>query len=219
MADSTRTDIRVRRTLKADWTEEETPLVFCPGTGATRPLSECSDCARNVGVERDAAGHWFLTCRNPSPTANAPAGPADRSWETTRVCEVMTGSPVCVHQDVELAEVVALVVEQGISGAPVVDDEGRPVGLVSQSNLLMEEYESHEEHGPNAGGRKTRVRDLMTSGCICVAETATLLEAVNLMAREGVHRLPVVSGSQRVVGVLSTLDVVRALAARTSAAP
>ena len=85
----------------------------------------------------------------------------------------------------------------GITGAPVLDAEGRAIGTVSLRDL--------------ASGRGGSASELMTAPAISVGEDALVAEAARRLADTGRHRLVVVDGSGRAVGVVSALDVVRGL--------
>jgi CBS domain-containing protein len=210
--------VRTRRTLGADWGEEEVSLVTCPLTGSSRSLDDCRECARNAGVTKDSTAHWFVVCRaEVYPATPTTEGIVD-SWEMLRVSDIMTGNPFCVHRDVGIAEIVALFVEQGISGAPVVDDAGRPIGLVSRADVLMDHYERAE--GEESTGLfegkpvSSKAGDIMTPRTSSISERANAMDAVRILAAQRIHRLPVVDDAGSVVGILSTLDVIRALASR-----
>jgi CBS domain-containing protein len=120
---------------------------------------------------------------------------------------------------------MALFIERGISGVPVVDAEGLPVGVVSKTDLVREQYENGESFAaeparvqdlgdgfhvePTARGT---VLDIMTPLAFTLHERSSLSRAAAMMALEGVHRVPVISDDRRVVGILSSLDVMRWLA-------
>jgi regulator of cell morphogenesis and NO signaling len=144
----------------------------------------------------------------------------------------MTGNVVCVREDMSIEALAALLIERGISGVPVVDAAGFPVGVVSKTDLVREHYADGEaaipeplqvkEHrgiefmlgasfGAAPAGRGT-VGDIMTPLAFTLYEHSPISQAAALMAFEGVHRVPVVSNDGRVIGVLSALDVMRWLA-------
>jgi CBS domain-containing protein len=110
----------------------------------------------------------------------------------------------CVTEDVSLSALARCLLDGGYSGAPVIDDEGTPVGVVSKTDLLR--------HGVTPGGR---VRDIMTSMSFTLHEDQSVSKASALMAYEGIHRLPVVDAAGRVVGLLSSLDILHWLACKT----
>jgi hypothetical protein len=115
-----------------------------------------------------------------------------------RVGEVMNRELFCLAPQDRAADALAGILALGISGAPVVDEAARPVGVVSIRDL--------------AGHREgDRVAEVMSSPATVVAAEASLEEAGRLLARTGFHRLPVVGDDGRAVGLVSALDVLRGL--------
>lgn len=155
------------------------------------------------------------------------AGPA----ESTPVSEAMTHQVVSVPPDLGVEALMALFLERGISGAPVVDPSGSVLGVVSKTDLLrdfVDRGDTLEMGSPevSSGGIRASldrgmhveqyedatVRDVMTPLAFTIPSSASIARASALMALEGVHRVPVVSESGKVVGILSALDVLRWLA-------
>jgi CBS-domain-containing membrane protein len=148
--------------------------------------------------------------------------------------EMMTPNPVSVSENATVREALALLIDKGFSAAPVIDMAGRPVGVLSQSDLLVHERESTDllkakpewyskaelktQQGEALGRGyqvekvdRTRVRDLMTPVVFCVApETLASKVVADLLALK-VHRLFVVDDNGVLVGVISTVDVLRHL--------
>jgi CBS domain-containing protein len=130
------------------------------------------------------------------------------------VDEVMTRQVVSVRPDTSAETLAALMLEHHISGLPVVDAAGRLVGMVSKTDLVRAQncvdtesisplpYGQHELSG-------TTVDDLMTPHVLAVTTSTPIAEAARRMVEAGVHRLPVVSRSGALRGVLSTSDIVR----------
>jgi len=141
----------------------------------------------------------------------------------------MTTNVVTVTPDVGVETLTSLFLERGFSGAPVIDDSGRAVGIVSKTDLLRESFEradgttEDEPASINRGGiemplgrgmhtqRGTGItaRDVMTPLAFTLPESASVARASALMAHEGVHRVPVVTEAGKVVGILSAMDVLR----------
>lgn len=86
----------------------------------------------------------------------------------------------------------------GLSGCPVLDDSGAPIGMVALSDLLG-------THGQDTLGEH------MSRPVVTVNENNTIEEAARLLGETGFHRLVVVDGDGHAVGMLSALDVVRGL--------
>ena len=109
--------------------------------------------------------------------------------------------------------VLRVLVEHRISGAPVVDAAGRPVGMVSITDLLREQYdelEDAEDELPLHPAR--RAEEIMTPSVFSIREDASVGDAAREMAKRHVHRVPVVTREGVVVGMVSALDVVRWMA-------
>jgi CBS-domain-containing membrane protein len=136
----------------------------------------------------------------PNAVTRSPGRPGDAT--RTQVTSIMTGDVVCVRSDLRLVELRELLIGEPFSGAPVVDDHGRAVGVISRTDLIQAECIAVDG----------TVADIMMSLAFTVRETATVAQAAALMAYEGIHRVPVVSAEGEVVGIVSSMDVVRWLA-------
>lgn len=111
------------------------------------------------------------------------------------VGNVMTRSPVSVPAGAPFASVAAILSRKRISAVPVVDRDGRLIGVVSRTDLV----------GGRDGAGVT-ARELMTTAMRTVPVTATLPAATRLLAGSGVRRLFVLERG-RLVGVLSRRDL------------
>lgn len=127
-----------------------------------------------------------------------------KAADLTPVSEIMSRGVVQVKPELGLDALEELMLSHAISGAPVVDDHGRPIGIVSKTDLL-------HGNGSSSGPRAT-VRDVMMRTAYCLAENEPITRAAGLMAYEGVHRVPIVDHGGAVVGVVSPLDIMRWLA-------
>lgn len=201
--------------------------VDCPHQGKEVPLAECSVCTRYRGITFDSSStDWVLRC-TPEDAALIPEALAKVEHETlpplmeeqadgggtfraamrTPVAAVMNQDVISVRETLLIDELLVLLREMGVSGTPVVDDEGKVIGVISKTDVLgLFETVSEDKR------RALVVRDLMTPIAFTVAEDTPIVLASALMAYEGVHRLPVVTGEGEVIGILSTLDVLHWLA-------
>jgi predicted transcriptional regulator len=94
---------------------------------------------------------------------------------------------------------------RGFTGAPVCDARGRLVGILSRSDLV----------DPERGGgdlRHRQVRDLMTPAIFTLHPSEPLLNAVRLMLREGIRRVVITDHQGKMVGIVTTTDVLQVLA-------
>ncbi len=131
-----------------------------------------------------------------------------------RVADVMTREVVTLSPDDSLKAAVEKLSSRGISGAPVVEN-GKVVGILSLSDILSFLGRRHLmdlEPEDLEKLRSARVREVMKKKVITVGDRDPVSEAVRLMTRHGVNRLPVVSGG-KLVGIIARADIVRYLSA------
>lgn len=138
-------------------------------------------------------------------------------WEPT-VESVMTRKVVTARADTPFKELVGLMNTHRVSGLPVVDRDGRPVGVVSEADTLVkQEHRGGRESKPWFGrGRRARWRkatgqdaaDLMTAPAVTIGADATVTAAARLLAEKNIRRLLVVDDEGRLVGIVSRRDVI-----------
>jgi CBS domain-containing protein len=152
----------------------------------------------------------------------------ERKGEQMTVARIMSRPAICAHPDMSLETVAAKLVNNRLSRLPVVDDQGRLVGIISKTDLLIEELAQADptEWRPEAdrawragaplaaqgiGLRKSQatLRELMKAAPVTVNETMTITHASKLMAEHHLHGVPVVGANGTVTGMLSVLDIVR----------
>lgn len=134
------------------------------------------------------------------------------------VSDVMTRTVVAVGLDARFKEMVAAVNQWQVTAVPVLEGEGRVVGIVSEADLLAKE-ELRDEDATMIGQRDrltdyakaggVTARDLMSSPAVTVPADATLPEAARLMAQHGIKRLPVVDGEGILKGIVSRADLLK----------
>jgi CBS domain-containing protein len=129
------------------------------------------------------------------------------------VNEVMTTDVVTVDGSTPYKEIAKTLTAHAISAAPVVDGDGRLIGVVSEADLLRELQSRRPESRSNQRARTrataATANDLMSSPPIVVSPTASVAAAARLMDAEGVKRLPVVDAGGSLIGVLSRRDLLR----------
>jgi len=147
----------------------------------------------------------------------------------------MKPNPVSIRRDAGIREALELLTDRGFGAAPVIDEAGRPIGVVSRTDILIHEREGvhyprfSEESGspydwcdwdtfPESEGfaievtDPTTVGDIMTPAIFTVALDTSAREVVRRMLELKVHHLFVSDGELALVGVISPLDVMRRLA-------
>ena len=141
--------------------------------------------------------------------------------------DIMTKDVLTVTPDTSLEKFAALLMNNQISGAPVVDEGGRLVGIMTENDLINQNKRLHiptvvsfldaaiylESSKKFADEVKrvtaTRVGDLCTRAVISISEDTPLTDIATVMAEKKVHLLPVVK-SGKVVGIVGKRDVVKA---------
>jgi CBS domain-containing protein len=148
------------------------------------------------------------------------------------VGEIMERDPVTAGPDDDVESVIRLLREHELPGVPVVDGDGRCIGIVTESDLVLRDQQADLHlpyHLDIMGGviwlesmkhfegrlRKafaSSVSEMMTSDPITVTPETEVSEAGRLISERGHNRLPVVEDG-RLVGVVTRLDVLEALTA------
>jgi CBS domain-containing protein len=137
-----------------------------------------------------------------------------------RVRDVMTREVVTINEDTPFKEITQLLADCRISAVPVLDPDGRVVGMVSEADLLRKE--EYPEGPPGARllegrhRRATRAKatgntavELMTAPPITVGPDASLPEAARLLHRHQIKRLPVLDPAGPLVGIVSRADLLK----------
>jgi CBS domain-containing protein len=146
--------------------------------------------------------------------------------------DVMTREVVVVPDDMSVNELAVTLMSSMISGAPVVDDSGALVGVVSATDIVrgdaLRASEVRESSGYYLRGWEDRmdeeelrafrvvesegllVRDIMTPLIFSVSEDATIGEMADVMIKGRIHRL-IVTRDDQVVGIVTTLDLLRSI--------
>ncbi|GAA2784567.1 CBS domain-containing protein [Kitasatospora paracochleata] len=134
------------------------------------------------------------------------------------VGDVMTRDVVVAHPETTFKEIAALFHRRGITAVPVVDELDRPVGLVSEADLIRKEAgllgEDHRSarwvhpHGPYLAG-PALAEELMTSPVVTARADWSLVKTARVMDRRKLKRLPVIDQDGRLTGIVSRADVLR----------
>ncbi len=147
------------------------------------------------------------------------------------VGEVMTPNPITVKSETPLQDAIKLLAENRISALPVVDDVGKLIGVISESDLMWQESgveappyimlldsiiylqnpARHEKEIHKALGQT--VGEVMSDNPISLKATQTLREAAHAMNNKKIRLLPVIDpDNYHVIGVLTQGDIIRAMA-------
>lgn len=136
--------------------------------------------------------------------------------DRTPISEIMTPAPVTVRPELALDDLMTLFLDQNISRAPVVDETGKLIGLISKTDLLVDAYlrgdtdvdqRGDAGHGSHVHEVGNIVRDVMTPVAYSLTATTSIGAAARRMLADNVHAAPVVSETGQVTGMLSATDV------------
>jgi CBS domain-containing protein len=146
-----------------------------------------------------------------------------------KVRKIMSRPALHVSPDTKVGVVAKLMVDRGISGVPVVDDSGKVVGIVTQSDLVVRNANIHFPHflqfldariyleGTRHFEEESRrmlgntAADLMTSPCIVVEADDEIEQAATIMMEKQIHAIPVMEKG-KLVGIVTQADMVRLIA-------
>jgi CBS domain-containing protein len=118
----------------------------------------------------------------------------------TKVHDVMTSRPTCVTADTPIARVAELMEAEDVGVIPIVDGD-RLVGMVTDRDIVVRAVAKGKDP------RGMPVAEIQSRELVTVDPENNLSDALELMARYQVRRLPVVDDDERLVGVVSQADV------------
>jgi len=139
-----------------------------------------------------------------------------------KVKDVMTTKVSTIHGDASLKEAAGLMTELGVSGLPVVAQDGLVIGVLSERDILFKEARPGPKPGllerlfalpiPELEAKlaATTVGEAMTAPAMTISPDRPVSEAASVMVEENVKRLPVVDGAGTLVGIVTRSDLVRA---------
>jgi CBS domain-containing protein len=124
----------------------------------------------------------------------------------TTVKEFMTKDVLTLHLDTPILRAVRMLRQANVTGAPVLDEHGRLVGILTEKDCMRVVLDS-AYHGMPGG----LVKDYMSSNPESVSPDETLIQLAQLFINGRFHRFPVVDNG-RLIGIISRRDVMRAIA-------
>jgi CBS-domain-containing membrane protein len=145
--------------------------------------------------------------------------------------DVMTREVIFVAKNTQTKEIAHMMATRGISGVPVVDNEHKVAGIISEADFLFQMGSKDtlsfmevianclENKGCTALAiKKQKAEDLMTSPAISVQQDMSVTEIASIMKEKNINRVPVVDGDGKLIGIVSRDDIVQtscALAEKT----
>ncbi|MFB0627250.1 CBS domain-containing protein [Streptomyces sp. AB3(2024)] len=131
-----------------------------------------------------------------------------------KVGDLMTDEVVSVVTSTSFKDVAKLLAQHDISGLPVLDEEDRVLGVISESDLIVRQTAEHPLMSDAPGGRGTfasevsfTAGEVMSAPAVTVHAEETAAGAARLMAHRGIERLPVVDEEDRLVGIVTRRDL------------
>jgi CBS domain-containing protein len=146
-----------------------------------------------------------------------------------KVRDIMQTAVVKVGPETTVRELAEVLAEHKISGVPVVGDEGRVIGVVSEADVILQDADLHFPYYlqfldsviyvQSVSKFETRLRkmfgikvaDIMTREVVTISPDASVYDAAALMADRKVNRVPVTE-DDKLVGILTRADIVGAIA-------
>ena len=146
------------------------------------------------------------------------------------VNDFMTKKVISVSENDDIKSLFKLMDKHDILGAPVVDEKSQVIGIVTESDLINHFTTIKSPQGINLLGSivyldniskfndnlkdhcAESVKDIMTSNVITISPKANLLDAINLMSKNNITRLPVVDRKNELMGIITRSDIVHQIA-------
>ena len=138
--------------------------------------------------------------------------------------DIMTRDVVTVQEETPLAEVAAVMGTRGVSGVPVVDENGRVTGVISEKDFLAKMGIARKQNFMSLVAACLKVKgcvalpiknqmakDLMTSPALVIKPETTVQEISELLSVTKVNRVPVVNEAGKLVGIVSRGDLVQTI--------
>ncbi len=149
-----------------------------------------------------------------------------------KASDIMTKEVITIKKDASIGELSEILVKNKISGLPVVDDNARIIGIVTEADIIVKDTELHfpryfklldaiiyleSLNKFKANLQKhiaTRVEDIMTVKVKTIKADTPVSEIADLMLSLKVNRLPVVDDNDKVIGIVTRADIVKSMITR-----
>lgn len=144
--------------------------------------------------------------------------------------DIMSANVIAVFAENSVEELAKLLTDNNISGAPVIDNDRKVIGIVTEKDIMYKDSEPQFPPVANILGAQiflgsvkeyntqlrkilaTSVNDLMTKDVITVTDDTDVKEIVEVMLENNINRVPVIDKDERLVGIISRADIVRYMA-------
>jgi len=147
-----------------------------------------------------------------------------------KVKDLISTNVLTISKDTSVEEIAGILAENNISGVPVVDEENRVIGIVTQKDLLYKDIKPRfpavveilggmiflsgvKEY--NTELKKlvaTKAEELMTKKVITISPDSSVEKAAAIMVDKNINRIPVVDEGNHLLGIISRADIIRSMA-------
>ncbi|MEA3421416.1 MAG: CBS domain-containing protein [Acidobacteriota bacterium] len=143
--------------------------------------------------------------------------------------DIMVKKVITIGRDASIGELSNLLVNNKISGVPVVDSSGKILGIVTEADIIIKDADLHfpryfklldgiiylESFRKFKNNLKkylgSRVEDIMTNKVKAVEEDAPVGDVASMMINNNVNRIPVVDKDKKVIGIITRRDIVKSM--------
>jgi CBS-domain-containing membrane protein len=125
--------------------------------------------------------------------------------KTTKAADIMTTNVITAKKNMVLTDVIALLLRWHISAMPVVDDEDRMIGIVSEIDLVNLTFDGN--------AADTTVEEVMVTDIVSFSPDAQLADLVQTFSKKHLRRVPIIDKG-KVVGIVSRRDILREMLRR-----
>jgi len=120
--------------------------------------------------------------------------------KTTKAADIMTTNVITAKKDMLLTDVIALLLRWHISALPVVDDEDKMIGIVSEIDLVNLTFDGN--------AADTTVEEIMVTDIVSFSPNTELADLVQTFSKRHLRRVPIIDEG-KVVGIISRRDILR----------
>lgn len=147
----------------------------------------------------------------------------ERFLRATPVEHIMQRAVITIHKEAKLEEIIATLTGSSVSGLPVVDDNGKLVGVVSEKDIfrILSGKEGanfwevlsdclYSNHCLMKSITTATAGEIMTAPAITLSPTASVRDALELYRKKKINRLPIVDGEGMLIGLITRTDILLA---------
>jgi CBS domain-containing protein len=145
------------------------------------------------------------------------------------VKDLMTREVMTVAPEMSVRDAAKLLFEKEISGLPVVSQDNKIIGMITEKDLIAMALPNYLEKLGDfdfilneepftkkiADADKVKVKDIMRKDVLCVSEDTPIPEVARLMIIKKVRRIPVLDKDKKLIGIIARADIVKEIAKKT----